>query len=115
MSLGLYTDHNVPATVSNGLRLLGVDVLTAAEDEFDTAADDALLDRARALDRVVFTQDEDFLKIATGRQRSGIPFNGVIYVKQNRLTVRAIIDDIELFCKVFSTADVAERIFFLPL
>ena len=32
MALSLYMDHHVPRPITNGLRLRGVDVLTAAED-----------------------------------------------------------------------------------
>ena len=71
MSLALYTDVHVKRAVTNGLRLRGVDVLTAQEDGTARLSDPDLLDRATALGRVVFTQDEDFLAEAARRQAAG--------------------------------------------
>jgi len=42
--LALYMDHNVPRAVSEGLRLRGIDVITAYEDSADDMNDPALLD-----------------------------------------------------------------------
>ena len=52
MPVGLYMDHHVPRPVTSGLRLRGVDVLTAAEDGADRLSDPDLLDRGSALGRV---------------------------------------------------------------
>ena len=52
----LYMDHHVPSAITEGLRRRGVDVLTAADDESATLDDESLLDRATALDRVLFSQ-----------------------------------------------------------
>ena len=48
MPLGFYMDHHVPSAITNGLRLRGVDVLTAHEDGTQRLEDPALLDRAGA-------------------------------------------------------------------
>ena len=67
MALALYMDHHVPRAITGGLRLRGVDVLTALEDGASELDDPALLDRAGALGRVLFTQDDDLLaEAATG-------------------------------------------------
>ena len=78
MSITLYMDHNVPAAITNGLRLRGVDVITAFEDSRHMLGDPELLDRATELGRVIFTRDDDFLIEAQRRQQAGIPFSGVI-------------------------------------
>ena len=44
--VALYVDHQVPRAITAGLRLRGIDVLTAFEDGADTLDDSALLDRA---------------------------------------------------------------------
>jgi hypothetical protein len=48
-----YMDVHVPAAVTQALRLRGVDVLTAQEDNARRLLDDELLDRATALGRVL--------------------------------------------------------------
>ena len=67
MSVALYSDVHVRAAVTEGLRLRGVDVLTAQEDGAATMDDPDLLDRAGELGRVIFTQDQDFLREAHRR------------------------------------------------
>jgi hypothetical protein len=46
MAIALYMDHHVPRAITVGLRLRGVDVLTAYEDGANELDDPALLDRA---------------------------------------------------------------------
>jgi hypothetical protein len=50
-------DHHIPMAVTEGLRLRGVDVLTAYEDGTAQVEDPILLQRANELGRVLFTQD----------------------------------------------------------
>ena len=42
--IALYMDHNVPRAITVGLRLRGVDVITAYEDGADDMDDSQLLD-----------------------------------------------------------------------
>ena len=61
MAITLYMNQHVPRAITIGLRLRGVDVLTAYEDGASEMDDAALLDRAGELGRVLFTQDDDLL------------------------------------------------------
>ena len=58
---------NVRQAVTDGLRLRGVEVLTAQEDGSRELEDDALLDRAAELGYILFTQDEDLLRESAQR------------------------------------------------
>jgi len=78
----LYMDVHVRREVTVGLRVRGVDVLTAQEDGAATLADPELLTRATELGRVPFSQDTDFLRETATRQEAGIPFSGVIFGEQ---------------------------------
>jgi len=71
VSIGLYMDVHVPAAITRGLLLRGVDVLTAQVDGTTALEDPALLDRATALGRVLFSQDDDLLAEATLRSVPG--------------------------------------------
>ena len=79
MSIKLYMDVHARRAITVQLRLRGVDILTAQEDDAARLPDPQLLDRALELDRVLFTQDADLLREATLRQREGQGFAGVIY------------------------------------
>jgi len=69
-------DVHVPYAITTGLRLRGVDVLTAQEDGARRFLDAILLDRATTLGRVLFSQDEDLLSEAARRQYGGETFAG---------------------------------------
>jgi hypothetical protein len=71
-------DENVPAAVTNGLRLRGVDVVTTQDTNMLGASDQAQLELATRLGRVFFTQDADFL----GLQRQGFEHAGIAYAPQ---------------------------------
>jgi predicted nuclease of predicted toxin-antitoxin system len=115
MSVTLYMDEHVPRSITTGLRLRGVDVLTAQEDGRQGTPDPLLLDRAVELGRVLFSQDEDLLIEARRRQVEGIPFVGVIYAHQLRITIGVCVRDLELIAKAAEPQDLANRVEYLPL
>lgn len=55
-------DVHVPRAITEGLRLRGIDVLTAQQDGATRLSDPELLDRATALGRILSTQDGDLLQ-----------------------------------------------------
>jgi predicted nuclease of predicted toxin-antitoxin system len=115
MALALYMDHHVPKAITNGLRLRGVDVLTAYEDGASEADDSDLLDRANALKRVLFTQDDDLLSEAAKRLRANTPFHGVVYAHQLQVSIGTCVRDLELIAKAGEAEDIINQIQFLPL
>ena len=115
MSVGLYMDVHVPASITRGLRLRGVNVSTAQLDGATELEYLDLLDRATELDRVLFSQDEDLLAEATRRQRSGVHFGGVIYAHQLGVTIGQAINDLEILAQAGTREDFANRVEYLPL
>jgi len=103
-------DVHVRRPVTTGRRRRGVDTLTAQQDETERWDDPDLLDRAEALGRVLFTQDDDLLMEATRRQS----FAGVSYAHQQNITVRQTNEDLELSAKVCKPAELVNRVVFLP-
>jgi predicted nuclease of predicted toxin-antitoxin system len=108
-------DEHVHRAITAGLRFRGVDVLTAQEDGRRNIPDEVLLDRATELQRVLFSEDEDFLVEATRRLRDGIPFAGIVYAHQLRVTIGVCIRDLELIAKAADAEDLANRVEYLPL
>jgi hypothetical protein len=115
MAIDLYMDHNVPMAITNGLRLRGVNVITAFEDNSHQLDDPALLDRATTLGRVVFTRDDDFLSEAHRRQRTGVPFGGVIFAHQLKVSIGRCVHDLEVIAKVGEPEDMYNSVQHLPL
>jgi hypothetical protein len=98
MAFRPYMDVHVPSAVTEGLRRCQVDVMTAQEDGTREADDESLLHRASELDRLLFTQDEDFLRITSAWQSDGRDFSAVIFCPQLDAGIGEIIDDLELIC-----------------
>ncbi|MCQ3980799.1 MAG: hypothetical protein DPW09_45955 [Anaerolineae bacterium] len=115
MSVAFYMDEHVHRAITAGLRLRGVDVVTAQEDGHRHVLDAVLLDRATELGRVMFSQDEDLLVEAQRRQAEGLPFTGVIYAHQMRVTIGHCIRDLELIAQAADPEDLANRVEYLPL
>src|SRR5437588_2477273 len=93
-------DEHVHRAITTGVRLKGIDVLTAQEDGQRQVPDNVLLDRATELRRVLFSQDEDLLAEANHRQREGFPFAGVVYAHQLQVSIGTCIHDLEIIAKV---------------
>jgi predicted nuclease of predicted toxin-antitoxin system len=115
LSVKLYMDVHVPVAVTEGLRLRLVDVITAQEDGASTLPDPELLDRATALDRVLFTHDDDLLREGARRQAVGEAFAGVIYAHQLRITIGQCVHDLELIAKVEEPEGLASQVVRIPL
>jgi hypothetical protein len=115
VSIRFFMDVHVRRAITVGLQLRGVDVLTAQADGSRRLHDPELLDRASELGRVLFSQDEDLLRIASDRQRRGEHFAGIVYAHQLRVSIAGCIRDLELIAKVCEPEDLADRIEYLPL
>jgi hypothetical protein len=108
-------DHHGPRAITEGLRMRGVDVLTAEEDGTRRLEDPDLLDRATDLGRPLFSQDQHLLAEAARRQRSAIHFAGVIYAQQDPPLVGTYIHDLEFLCLAGKPEDFANHVIYLPL
>lgn len=114
MAVGLYTDVHIPRSITNGLRLRGVDVLTAQEDGTITLTDPQLLDRATELGRILYSQDDDLLVEAHYRLQNNIKFSGVIYSHQLSSPIGRCVEDLEIIAKSLMLEDIENRIEFIP-
>ncbi len=103
-----YMDEHVPSAVTAGLRLRGVDVLTAQEAGMLEAPDKDHLALAASQSRVVSTQDADFLRLhAEGSSRAGIA-----YVHQQSAVGR-VVRVLMLIYQVLEPEDMQNHVEFL--
>lgn len=115
MSVAFYMDVHIPAPITDGLRRHGIDVLTAQEDLATRLPDPRLLDRATTLNRILVTQDRDFLSITAARQAEGVEFPGIAYGPQLSNSIGRTIEDLSLMAIAGRPAEFANRVTFLPL
>ncbi len=111
----LMMDVHVPRQIAIGLRIRGIDVLTAQEDSATTLSDPDLLDRATSLERVLVSQDEDLLIEAARRQAYGEVFAGLVYADQLDANIGQMVNDLFLVCHVFDANDMYNYVQYLPL
>ena len=69
-----YADVHVPFPIVQGLRMRGMDVVTAQERGQRRADDAVLLDLALQERRVMLTCDQDFLRLAASLTQQSRPF-----------------------------------------
>ncbi len=103
-----YTDEHVSRAVVNGLRNRGADVLTTKEAEMLGASDEEHVALASEQGRVIFAQDDDFLKL----HAEGVNHSGIVYVRQNT-PVGDIIRGLMLIYHVLEPDDMRNHVEFL--
>ena len=114
MPAALYMDVHVPMSITRALRRKGFDVLTAQDDGNARMPDPDLLDRAGTLERMLFSQDEDFLAEVVHRQRAGRQHATVIYAHQFEPIGRCVCD-LELILETASNDDSRNHFLRIPL
>src|SRR5882672_646880 len=108
-------DVHVPYAITIGLRLRGVDVVTAQEDGSRELEDADLLDRAGSLGRIIFSEDDDMLREGASRQKRGESFIGIIYAHQLNVSIGQCVIDLELVAKASDSDEWISRTEYLPL
>ena len=103
-----YTDEHVAKAVIRGLRQRGVDVLTVREANKLGADDEGHLAFALVEDRVIFTQDDDFLRLAS----SGKAHAGIVYTPQHT-PIGEIIQGLMLIYQVLEAEEMIDNIEYL--
>lgn len=108
-TIRFHLDEHVPHAVADGLRRLGVDVTTTTDAGLLGADDVAQLAFGTTDQRVIFTEDDDFLTLAA----QGVEHAGLVYCHQNTRSIGQIVRALELVWEVYEPAEMANRIEFI--
>ena len=103
-----FTDEHVAKAVIAGLRRRGVDVVSVSESGMLSASDEELLAFAVSQGRVIFSQDDDFLRLAA----QGYEHAGIVYAHQ-RTPIGEIVSGLMLIHSVLSAEEMVGNIEFL--
>ena len=114
LMVALYMDEDVHGAITRGLLRRGIDVITVQSDGNSALEDREVLDRATALGRIVFTNDDDFLAEAHLRQENGVRFPGVIYAHATT-PIGQCVRDLELIAVCSEPEEWENRTAFVPL
>jgi predicted nuclease of predicted toxin-antitoxin system len=92
--------------VANGLRQVGLDVVTTAEAGLLGASDTVQLTHAHASGRVMVTQDRDFPRL----HGEGFQHSGIAYSERGARSIRQIIDALTLLNEVYDPDEMVGRL-----
>lgn len=104
-----YLDENIDNDVAKALRGRGIDVLTTAEAGNAGLKDQAQLAFAHSENRVIVTQDEDFLILDSEQ----VPHAGIAYYKHRNRSIKEVIRGLLLIYEVLSANDMMNHVEFL--
>jgi hypothetical protein len=102
-------DEHYPAPVSQGLRQLGIDVLTVQETGRGGLPDPEQLAYADAEERVVVTFDTDYLAL----HQSGIDHAGITWCHQQKYPIGMLIQLLQLLHGVGNRDQMRNRVEYL--
>lgn len=109
MALNLCFDECATARVVVGVRGLGVNATTAAEQGLFGATDGKHLDRATVLGRVIVKADPAILVLIKARLEPELEFPGLILVSNSSPVGRAVAAQ-EILATMLEPAEMANRI-----
>jgi predicted nuclease of predicted toxin-antitoxin system len=104
-----HLDENVSHAIAEGLRRRGIDVTTTPEAGMIGLSDEEQIAFAATQERVIFTQDTDFLRMA----RTGISHNGIIYCQQKSRSIGDIVRGIVLIWEYLEPEEMKNKVEFI--
>jgi len=108
-TIRFHLDENGDPAVAEGLRRLGIDVTTTQEVRMLRASDEEHLEFARVGNRVIFTQDADFLRL----HAAGVAHAGIAYCHQHSRSIGQIVHGLTLIWDTLDPEDMANKVEFL--
>ena len=109
MMIRYHLDENVPNAIANGLRLRGIDVSTSKDAGLLEAADEEHIEWAKEETRVIFSCDDDFLRLAS----TGIEHAGIAYCHQRHRSIGDIIRGLVALRRAKTAEEMTNQIHFL--
>lgn len=100
-TIRFHLDENCPQAIADGLRRRGINCTTTPEVDLRGASDEQQTAHGLAEGRVIFTQDQDSLRI----NAAGIPHAGITYCRQGK---RGIGDIIQSLTAIWERMEPAE-------
>jgi hypothetical protein len=107
-AIRFHLDENVPAAIAPGLRRLGIDVTRTQDVGLMGALDEEQAAWALAEGRVIFTQDEDFLRI----HPAGVEHAGIAYCHQKTRSIGQIIGSLSDIWELLEPEEMDGRVEF---
>lgn len=104
-----HLDEQVERAIADGLRRRNIDVTTTPEAGLLAATDEEQLEFATSQERVIFTQDDDFLAI----HEQGLEHCGIVYCHQKSRSIGEIVRDLVLIWEVLEPLEMKNHVEFI--
>jgi predicted nuclease of predicted toxin-antitoxin system len=104
-----HLDESAPVAVALALRQRGIDATTPEDVGLLSATDEEHVAFASSDNRVIFTQDVDFLAI----HQSGVPHAGMVYCQQQTRTIGHIVRRLVQIWELCEAQEMAGRVEFI--
>ena len=108
-TIRFHLDENGSRAIADGLRRQGIDVTTTPDAGLLNALDEEHVAYARRENRVIFTQDRDFLRL----HAAGVPHLGIAYCRKDTLSLGEIIQGLVLICEIYDPDEMVGHIEYL--
>jgi Domain of unknown function (DUF5615) len=108
-TIRFHLDEHCDPAIAAGLRVHGVDVTTTADAGLRSAEDEQHIAYALKTSRVVFTQDDDFLRL----NAAGVEHGGIVFSAQRSRSIGQIIAGLLLIWEVYEPEEMANRVEFV--
>lgn len=108
-TIRLHLDECCHASLSEALRLHGIDVTTASSVQLLSEADEAQLEFARSTKRVLFTHDADFIAM----HRTGIEHAGIAFSHRQNRQIGEMVRLLVLLWELYDADEMVNRLEFL--
>jgi hypothetical protein len=105
-TIRVHLDELCPRSLAEGLRRHGIDFITAVDANLRTAPDEAHLEFALAQERVLFTQDQDYLRL----HARGVSHAGMAYCHFESRSLGLIIRGLVLIWEIYEPEEMRNRI-----
>ncbi len=109
MPIRFHLDEHISIQIAAGLRRRNIDVTTTAEAGLLGATDMAQLDFTGSSERVLVTQDDDFLRL----HAQGVAHAGIAYCQQQSMSGGEMLRRLILIHDLLSPEEMAGRVEFL--
>ena len=108
-TIRFHLDENASSAIADGLRNRSVDVTTTPEEGLIASSDEAQLKFALSQERVIFTQDADFLRL----HQAGADHAGIAYCQQGSRSIGEILRGLILMWELLEPEDIRGRVEFI--
>ncbi len=113
MALSLYTNESVPIAIVTGLQRRGINATCARDSGNLGLTDPQQLEFAVINQKVVFTHDADFIRLAHEYLEQGRFHWGIIYVHQDKLSLGECTRRLKELAEIFELDDFQNHLEFL--